>query len=99
MPVNPASTTGSKPRSLAYCLESRCLLDAFGATVEALLILHEQQFAAILSEDSQCDRFDLLIHMANEKKQQAKYAYLLHVEKHGCSRGFDDLPLVDVRES
>jgi hypothetical protein len=27
-----------------------------------------------------------LIHMANEKKQSAKYAYLLHVEPNGCSK-------------
>jgi hypothetical protein len=26
-----------------------------------------------------------LIHMANERKQAAKYAYLRHVEAHGCS--------------
>jgi len=47
--------------------------------------LHEQQFLAIVAGDLDSNRFDLLIHMANEKKQQAKYAYLQHVDTHGCS--------------
>jgi hypothetical protein len=50
-----------------------------------LLLLHEQQFLAIVGGDLDSHRFDLLIHMANEKKQQVKYAYLQHVETHGCS--------------
>ena len=42
---------------------------------------------AIVEGDCECyrfDRFDLLIHLANQKKQQVKYEYLRHVEKHGC---------------
>jgi hypothetical protein len=72
------------------CQEHRRLLDAFGAAVQELLQLHEQQFLAIVQGDLECNRFDLLIHMANEKKQQAKYAYLRHLESHGCSN-FDAL--------
>jgi hypothetical protein len=34
-------------------------------------------------------RFDPLIHMANERKHEAKYAYLHHLETHGCSK-FDE---------
>jgi hypothetical protein len=60
-------------------------LDALGELVQDLVLLHEQQFLAIAEGDSECNRFDILIHMANEKKQQAKYAYLHHVETHGCS--------------
>jgi hypothetical protein len=68
-----------------FCQKSRFLLDAFGETVQELLLLHEQQFRAIVSGDPFSDRFDLLIHMANEKKRDAKYAYLCHLEAHGCS--------------
>ncbi len=74
-------------RSLVYCEEGRGLLNAFGETVRAVLALHEQQFRAIVNGDSESDRFDLLIHMANETKQAAKYAYLHHLETHGCSTG------------
>lgn len=69
------------------CEEHKRLLDAFGSAVQELLQLHEQQFRAIVEGDSECNRFDLLIHMANEEKQVAKYAYLRHVESHGCSKG------------
>lgn len=67
------------------CSEHNRLLEEFGTTVRDLLKLHEQQFMAIVEGDSECNRFDLLIHMANEQKQQAKYAYLRHVESHGCA--------------
>jgi hypothetical protein len=68
------------------CKEHHRLLDNFGAAVRELLDIHEQQYQAIVEGDNDCSRFDVLIHMANEKKQQAKYAYLRHVEAHGCSK-------------
>jgi hypothetical protein len=84
---NPAKRAErNKPASgIAVCAEQRSLLDMFGEAVQELLLLHEQQFLAIVAGDLESHRFDLLIHMANERKQQAKYAYLQHVETHGCS--------------
>ena len=82
-------TTPRRPKSVVYCEESRGLLNAFGDTVREVLALHEQQFEAIVNGDSDSDRFDLLIHMANEKKQAAKYAYLNHLGTHGCSTADD----------
>ena len=79
-PVKPPDS-----KSVVYCEEGRRLLDGFGIAVHELLSLHEQQFAAIVNGESDSERFDLLIHMANEKKQAAKYAYLHHVETHGCT--------------
>jgi len=67
------------------CGEHRRLMEDFAATVKELLELHRQQFEAAIHSDTDCNRFDLLIHMANEKKQQAKYAYLRHVDEHGCA--------------
>jgi hypothetical protein len=32
------------------------------------------------------ERYELLIHLANEKRQAAKYAYLTHLEAHGCEK-------------
>ncbi len=75
--------------SIAYCEESRGLLNAFGEAVQEVLALHEQQFVATVNGDSDSDRFDLLIHMANERKHAAKYAYLHHLETHGCSTADD----------
>jgi len=68
-----------------YCEEAKSLLDAFGEAVQDLVRLHEEQVQSILGDDLDCTRFDDLIHMANERKQEAKYAYLKHLEAHDCS--------------
>jgi|HubBroStandDraft_6_1064221.scaffolds.fasta_scaffold441662_2 hypothetical protein len=60
--------------------DAQCLLEAFGEAVQELVKLHELQFLAILDGDSNASRFDLLIHYANERKQNAKYAYLQRLE-------------------
>jgi chemotaxis family two-component system response regulator Rcp1 len=70
----------------AECGEHSRLLSELGLAVRELLTLHEQQFQAIVEGDDECARFDILIHMANEQKQTTKYAYLRHVEAHGCSK-------------
>jgi hypothetical protein len=75
----------ASPNGVIYCEEGRHLLERFGNCVHELLLLHDQQFAAVTNGDPDCDRFDLLIHMANEDKQRAKYQYLRHLENHGCS--------------
>ncbi|HEY3837645.1 MAG TPA: hypothetical protein VGL72_13785 [Bryobacteraceae bacterium] len=49
------------------------------------MTLHERQFLAVVEGDPDANRFDLLIHTANEKKQAAKYVYMTHMETHGCS--------------
>ena len=71
--------------SIQYCEEAKRLLDAFGKAVQELVKLHEQQFRALVEGDTSANRFDLLIHEANETKQNAKYAYMDHLEMHGCS--------------
>jgi hypothetical protein len=70
---------------VTFCREQRRLLDAFGEAVQGLLLLHEQQFLAVVAGDLDSHRFDLLIHMANEAKLKMKYAYIEHVDAHGCS--------------
>jgi hypothetical protein len=69
-----------------YCPEARHLLDDFAEAVQELVQLHEHQFLAAVEGDTDCARFDVLIHMANDRKHAAKYAYMNHLEAHGCSR-------------
>ncbi len=76
---------GNLSETKYFCEEGRRLLDLFGSSVQELLLLHEQQFLAVLEGDANANRFDLLIHEANEKKQNAKYAYMGHIEEHGCT--------------
>ena len=71
--------------SVLYCEEAKYLLGAFGEAVQDLIRLHQEQFQSILGGDFDSARFDDLIHMANERKQEAKYAYLKHLETHRCS--------------
>jgi hypothetical protein len=69
---------------IAFCDVRRRLLEAFGEAVKDLRRLHEQQFQSVVEGDADSKRFDVLIHMATERKHQAKYAYLAHTEEHGC---------------
>jgi CheY-like chemotaxis protein len=78
-------TKVSAPVNSLRCEEHRRLIEDFAATVKELLDFHQQQFEAAIQGDPESNRFDLLIHLANEKKQEAKYAYLRHVDAHGCS--------------
>ena len=71
--------------SVLFCQEAKGLLNAFGETVQELIRLHEEQFQSVVGGDLDSTRFDDLIHMANERKHEAKYAYLHHLETHGCS--------------
>lgn len=75
--------------SLIYCQQARELLDALGEAIRDLIKLHEEQFQSLVGGDLDSTRFDALIHMANERKHEAKYAYLHHLETHGCSK-FDE---------
>jgi len=68
------------------CMERQTLMDDLGEAVQDLIGLHQHQFLAIQAGDDDCHRFDLLIHVANEKKQAMKYACLRHDEEHGCSK-------------
>lgn len=71
--------------SVKSCEEARGLLHAVAKTIGELIRLHEQQLEAVLEGDTHFGRFDILIHMANERKQKAKYDYMRHLEVHGCS--------------
>lgn len=78
---------GSRRRSepeVPFCEENRRLLDAFGDAVRDLTLLYEQQFLAVVEGDADSNRFDILIHMATERKHSAKYDYLKHTDSHGC---------------
>jgi tRNA splicing endonuclease len=78
--------TAESPASLIYCGQAKGLLEALGGVIHELIKLHEQQFTAVLEGDPDSGRFDDLIHMANDRKHEAKYAYLQHLSDHGCSR-------------
>ena len=70
---------------LAYCGQAKGLLEALAVVIHELIKLHEQQFKAVIAGDPDSSRFDDLIHLANERKNEAKDTYLQHLSAHGCS--------------
>jgi hypothetical protein len=71
--------------SLAYCQEAKELLEIYGLAVHEIVCLHREQFESVIEGDLDSVRFDDLIHIANRRKHEAKYAYWHHLETHGCS--------------
>jgi hypothetical protein len=71
--------------SIIYCPQAKELLEALTEAVRDLVLLHAQQFDSLITGDLDSTRFDDLIHMANERKHEAKYAYIHHLETHRCS--------------
>jgi hypothetical protein len=70
--------------SIPFCEEKRRLTEEFLESNHVLMDLQNQQTQAIIDQDPDFSRFDDLIHMAREKKDQAKYAFIAHVDKHHC---------------
>ena len=66
------------------CEEREWLTDEFLASARALMNLQNQQVQAVIEHDHDFSRFDDLIHLARQKKDQAKYALIAHLENHRC---------------
>jgi len=56
----------------------------FLRAVHEVNVLQTQQMQAVVEEDPDFARFDVLISMAQEKKDAAKYSLISHVEDHRC---------------
>ena len=71
-------------RSKDVCEEKLRLMEEFLAAATDLVTAHNEQVQALIDNDPEFSRFDLLIHLAAERKRKAKYAYMAHLEHHGC---------------
>jgi glutaredoxin-related protein len=69
---------------IGFCQEKNRLMDEFLEAMHEVNMLLSQQIRAVIDEDPDFNRFDLLIHLANEKKDRAKYAWMIHVDSHNC---------------
>lgn len=72
---------------IGYCAEKHRLLREFLTTIQELNAIQAQQTWAVIEGDDDFARFDVLLHLAQERKDQAKYAWIAHVEEHGCQSG------------
>ena len=68
----------------SFCEEKLRLMEEFLAAATDLVTAHNDQVRAVVEEDPEFNRFDLVIHMATERTRRAKYEYLAHLEHHGC---------------
>src|SRR5207253_4021666 len=67
----------------SFCDEKLRLMEEFLSAATDLVTVHNDQVEALIEDDPDFSRFDLLIHDATERKRRAKYAYLTHIETHG----------------
>ena len=72
---------------IAFCEQKQRLLRNFLSTIQELNAIQAQQTRAVIEGDDDFTRFDLLLHLAQERKDQAKYAWIAHVEEHHCHEG------------
>ena len=59
----------------------------FWESVRELSAIQTQQTQAVIDGDSDSRVSDVLLHLAQEEKDTAKYAWIAHVEQHGCHDG------------
>jgi hypothetical protein len=69
---------------VGFCEAKQKLMCDFLEAVREITLLQKQQAQAAIEDDQDFSRFDVLLHLAQEKKDTAKYAWIAHVESHGC---------------
>jgi hypothetical protein len=66
------------------CEEKQRLTEELLAAYRVLSDLQADQVQAMIEHDPEFARFDDLIYLAREKKDQTKYALIAHIENHHC---------------
>jgi hypothetical protein len=72
------------PAVAPVCSEKLELQNRFLNAVREMASIQNEQVKSVIQGDSDFGRFDLLLHMAAEKKRETKYALMSHIEAHGC---------------
>jgi hypothetical protein len=70
--------------AVGFCEVKQRLIEAFLEAVHEMNAIENQQIRVVIEGDPDFSRFDLLLHFAQERKDTAKYAWIAHVELHGC---------------
>ncbi len=77
----------SRIPQIAFCREKARLAARFLDAVRELTAIQQRQTQAVIDGDPDFARFDEALHLAHENKDAAKYAWIAHVEQHGCHEG------------
>ena len=68
----------------SVCSERKRLMDAFLKVVGEIAWLISEQTRAVIDGDDEFMRFDLLLEDAQQRRREAKYALMAHIERHPC---------------
>ena len=69
---------------IGFCEEKNRLRHQFLKAIQEMTVLHDRQMHAVIEGDSEFSRFDVLLHIAQQIKEMTKFAWINHVESHGC---------------
>ena len=69
---------------IGFCEEKNRLRQEFLNAIHELVAIQAQQAQAVIDKDPDFTRFDVLLHMAKERKDDAKYTLIAHIESHHC---------------
>jgi hypothetical protein len=72
---------------IGFCEEKYRRLDLFLDASRRMIAVQNLQMRAVIEGDTDFARFDELLHAAQEEREAAKYAWMAHVEEHGCEKG------------
>ena len=86
------ASTGRRPSralipDIPFCDEKASLTHEFLLAAHELMALQAEQIQALIADDPDFSRFDLLMHKATEQKERAKYALVQHIRSHHCGDG------------
>ena len=84
----------TRTANTVICREKNRLLGDFLCAIRAFNEIQSQQTQAVIDAaigvDTDFTRFDVLLHIAQDAKERAKYAWIAHVEEHGCHERSND---------
>jgi len=69
---------------VGVCTEKNRLWGDLLRAIQELNALLSEQTKAVIDGDPEFSGFDVLLHIAQVKKEQAKYRWIEHVEAHHC---------------
>lgn len=78
-----ASQALARPRS-AICPDKTALGDAYLEVVHEFTQLQESQAWALIHGGDEFEYYDLGLEIAHERRDLAKFAYVIHLLEHGC---------------
>jgi hypothetical protein len=83
----------------AFCEEKHRLMSEFLEAIHAVTTLQSQQTEAVIFGDPDIARFDGLLRLAQEKKENAQCAWIAHLESHQCGGDLLECPAAKSGEA